>query len=107
MAEDPAGDGIGEGQEVVGTREADEAGDDVRLQPVCCQPLRLQRDHRGIVGAGGVAHDDDPARVAADLASMACGPGDGCGRILDEARPAPIRMEAVVGDDRDEPACHG
>ena len=56
------------------------------------------------MGAGGMAGEHDPIRVAPMRRDIFPHPGDRGGGILDKSRELDFRIEPVVGHDRDEAA---
>ena len=107
MKEHRAGRRVGpERQELVGAGQADPTGELGRLVSGSAEPARVEREHRGVVAAGAVPHDEDPARVAAERFGVLQAPGQRCCAVLEEARVAHFGIEPVVGH-QDQDAARG
>ena len=62
-AEDPDQAWIADRQEIIGAGYADEPGDgDCAGRLAAAEPAAVERQHRGDIGAGRVAHEENAAR---------------------------------------------
>jgi hypothetical protein len=91
--------GIVERQEIVGAGETGEASN---RAPVRAQQRGVERQHGGVVGAGGMADEDDALAVAAISAGMAARPMDRRGAIAQEIGIAHFRHQPVIRNEDDE-----
>ena len=92
-------------QEIVGAGEADHCAQlDARVEIDAGKPFPIERQHRGNIGARRMAHDDEPAPIAANLGDAIDRPAHYSRRILDESREAHLRVNSVIGNDGREAA---
>ena len=75
----------------------------VQRQPLGLQVAVVGADQGGELRPGGVAHDEQPLRVAAVLGDVVVHPADGLGDVADDGPHVHVRQEPVVGGDEDEP----
>ncbi|MEI9990928.1 MAG: hypothetical protein WDM86_12890 [Rhizomicrobium sp.] len=93
---------IVERQEVVGPGQTDDAADRGGRKVHRFQIARIHRQHRGDIGAGGMAADDDAVRIAALRARPFAQEAKGQRAVLDEGGVFDLRIEPVIGDRGDD-----
>ena len=72
--------------------------------PALREQLAIQREERRHVRAGGVPHQHDVPRVAAELLRVLLHPRDGLRAVVQERRKLHVGIQAIVRQHRDEAA---
>ena len=83
-------------QEVGRGGEGHDAGQPVPIHPLRSQECRVQRQHGGIVGAGGMAHQEHGVRVRPQAGGVRERPGRGGGVIVQEGRELDFRIDTII-----------
>ena len=91
-----------QGQEVVGSGQADEAGDRRGPRGDGLQVPGIEGNQGSDMGAGGVPGEEDSLRGGPVSTGLSGCPGHRPGAVLHEGREGDLRIQAVVGDDGDE-----
>ena len=98
------GVGLRVGGVVGGPADGDDAADGGRAEAEVGERSGVERDARGELGAGRVAHQEQRIGVAAEAAHLPVYPGHGAGHVLDLRGPVHAGQQAVVDDGCADPA---
>ena len=94
---------IAVGHEHIGARQSHEPGNAGRVGARLAQKVMIQGEDGCDLPPGRMPHEHDVAAIAAVLPDMLLHPRDRGGAIGIECREGHLWVEAIVGQDRDEP----
>ena len=98
-AEDFRDHPVVEGQEIVRPGKADPARKTIGFKPHGVQIAGIERQHGGVIGAGGMTHEQYAARIAAIAPDIFENPGHGSRAILQKSGKPHLRIQPVIRDD--------